>query len=417
MKNAECRSETTERPKGWAGAIRHSLASPKLLSGGGSFAILFSLLCGLLPGQVFGQSSNRWLLVFNTSSAMHDRVKGVESVTWDLLTTAMHGNLRSGDTIGIWTYNNELRADEAPLQNWSPDSAQSIAQNTLEFLSHHRYEKTAAFGDVLANMLRVIKMSDFITVILISDGNDAIQGTPFDEQLNTFCKTNYRAQSKAHMPLITVLRGEHGRLTDKTLNLAPWPVTIPEVPLPVVATAAPKAVTVPKPPPVVPSLVMIGKKSELVEHPPIDDPVEPAAPVAPEPKPEAPKAEAPSPAPAPAPAPAPKVVAEEKTKPDEPPTVAASEPAPPVTPPTATLPASAPATNSWAAKSAEPVVQPAAETATAVPPHEAFSKRNIAIVSGAFAMLVCGLLLLAARRARSSSRASLITRSLDRERK
>jgi hypothetical protein len=243
-----------------------------------------------------------------------------------------------------------------------------------------------------------------------------MQGTPFDAQLNTFYKTNYRAQSKAHMPVITVFRGEHGHLTSKTVNLAPWPVDIPTVPVPIVAkAAAPNAAPVPKPAPVVPSLVMIGKKSELVEHPPVDDPAEPAASVPPEPKPVTPKAEAPSPAPEPAPAP--KVIAEEKTKPAEPPPVAASEPAPPVTPPTETLPANVLATNPPAANPVEPVVQPAVETAVTVPPHEVLSGRNITIVSVAFAVLVCGLLLLTARNARSSSRASLITRSLDRERK
>jgi hypothetical protein len=55
------------------------------------------------------------------------------------------------------------------------------------------------------------------------------------------------------------------------------------------------------------------------------------------------------------------------------------------------------------------------DAAAGVPPKNLFSARNIAIVSVAFAVLVCGLLILGARHARNSSRASLITRSLDRE--
>jgi hypothetical protein len=58
----------------------------------------------------------------------------------------------------------------------------------------------------------------------------------------------------------------------------------------------------------------------------------------------------------------------------------------------------------------------AVETAVAVPPKDLFSVRNIAIVSVTFTLLVCALLLLSVRNARRATRASLITRSLDRER-
>jgi len=405
MKNVDCKNRSARSHLGVGRVIRHS-----------SFVILFGLLCLLLPAKCFAQSSNRWLFVFNTSSAMRDRVRGVEAVTQDLLTTAMHGNLRGGDTIGIWTYNTELHADEAPLQTWYPDAARSIAQNTLEFLNHHPYGKSASFDDVLANMLRVVKMSDVITVILISDGTDPIKGTPFDAQLNRFYKENYRPQKKERMPVITVFRGEKGRITTNTMNLAPWPVDIPTVPPPIIVKAAPRKPAPPAAPaPVVPSLVIIGKKAEVTTNPPTDIPEhagEPAGTVAVEVKPAAPKVETPaekvpsnSPPPAVvsvAPTPAPAAPVAETPKSPEPP---------------ATEAAKVPATNEVSAKWSDAPAHPPAETAAAVPQKSVFSGRNIGIVSVAFAALVCLLLILAARNARRASRASLITRSLDRERK
>ena len=406
MKNADCRNGSARSRLGVGRAIRHS-----------SFVVLLGLLYLLLPARSFGQSSNRWLFVFNTSSAMRDRVRGVEAVTQDLLTTAMHGNLRNGDTIGIWTYNTELHADEAPLQTWYPDAARSIAQNTLEFLSHHPYEKSASFDDVLANMLRVVNMSDVITVILISDGADPIKGTPFDAQLNRFYKENYRPQKKERMPVITVFRGEKGRMTTNTMNLAPWPVDIPTVPPPIIVKAAPRKPAPPAAPaPIVPSLVIIGKKAEITTNPPTDIPEhagELAPPVAVEPKAIAPKAEVSSP-----------VTSAAKTEPTPPPAAAPAEPAraPVVEPPTSNGPAIAeavkiPGTNETAAKWSDAPSPRPAETAAAVPQKSVFSGRNIGIVSVAFAALVCLLLVLAARNARRAGRASLITRSLDREQK
>jgi hypothetical protein len=391
------------------------------------FLILLGIFCLLFPAKGLGQSSNRWLFIFNTSAAMRDRARGVEAVTEDLLTTAMHGNMRSGDTVGIWTYNKELRSEEAPLQIWDPEMADSVTGHTLEFLSRHRYANTAAFGDVLTNMFRVIKISDVITVILVSDGSDPIKGTPFDARLSAFYKKNYQSQKKAHMPVVTIFRGVAGRITTNTLSLAPWPVDMPlipppAVPRPVIAKAAtPKPGPVPNPPPapLVPSLVIIGKKAENVLHPLADYPdVSPPAPTT-------------QPAAAPAqpvtePASAPKVVPGEEPKPAavsvEPVSATASSaPAevPPVEAPKSAEPAMtstsiAPASEPTV-KSAAPSVQPWAKTVATAPPQNLFSARNIAIVSVAFAVGVCGLLLLTARRSRRASQASLITRSLDRE--
>jgi hypothetical protein len=395
-------------------AIRHS-----------SFAIFLGFFCLFFAANSFAQSSNRWLFVFNTSASMRDRTNGMQAITRDLLTTAMHGTMRPGDTIGIWTYSDQLHADEAPLQTWAPNLTPAIAYNTVQFLRQHRYEKTAAFDDVLANMLRVIKISDVVTVILISDGSDSFQGTPFDAKIAAFYKTNSQAQKKAHMPIVTVFRGEKGTMTTNTFAVAPWPVEIPAVPPPPVVVQ-----TVKKPEPVAPpkpvaSLVIIGKKAETTFNPPSDLPehVDQVT------LPSATEQQAPAPAKVevqtPVPEPAPKV--EEKPAPAVAPVVTAPITAPPadsapvavVEPPKSIQPTEVQVTPApiepTAAKAVAPATPQVIEAAT-VPETNLFSVRNIAIVSVTFTLLICALLFLTARNARRASRASLITSSLDRER-
>jgi hypothetical protein len=379
------------------------------------FVIFFGMVSVLLPAKASAQSSNRWLFIFNTSASMRDRTQGIEGITQDLLMTAMHGTIRPGDTIGIWTFNNELHADEAPLQTWYPNTAPAIAQDTVQFLHQHRYEKSAGFGDVLTNMLRVIKMSDVITVILISDGNDPIKGTPFDAQLSAFYRTNYQSQKKAHTPIVTVFRGEKGNITTNTVAIASWPVEIPVVPPPPIVKAVaqkPAAIAPPKP---VPSLVIIGSKAETTFNPPADLPEhvdQPTPPAAVEQKPVETKAEVPVTAPEPKLEEKPKPVA--ATPVPTPTPVVAAEPPKPVQP-AAPIAATVPVTNEPAATVAEPAAP--AQTAVVAPERNLFTVRNITIVSVAFTVLVCVLLLLIARNARNTPRASLITRSLDRERK
>ena len=395
-----------------------------------SSVILLGLFCLLFAATASAQSSNRWLFIFNTSASMRDRSNGVQAVTQDLLSTAMHGNVRPGDTIGIWTYNATLRADEAPLQIWYPNTAPAIAYNTVEFMRRHSYEKTAAFGDVLTNILRVVKISDVITVILISDGTDPISGTPFDANIAAFYKTNSQKQKKAHMPIVTLFRGEGGKLMTNTLTLGPWPIDIPAVPPPrVVAQVAPKPAPVAPAKPV-PSLIVIGKKAETTFNVPADLPDHSgdlpdrpeSAPPQTEPTPAVAKPETQAPAPAPAQVSTPTV--EEKPNPvaatpvasaPTPAPAAAVEPEKPLQ--TAQAPiATTPESTEPATKAVAPAASPIVVEAATAPEKNLFTVRNIAIVSITFTLLVCVLLFLTARNARNASRSSLITRSLDRER-
>lgn len=405
MKNAECRNKAL-RGIG-SRAMRHSL-----------FVILAGIFCLATSTVSFGQSSNRWLFVFNTSSNMRDRSKGLEAVTEDLLTTAMHGNIHAGDSIGIWTFDKQLRADEVPLQTWNPKGATSTAQGIMQFLHAHPYKNSAAFGDVMTNMLRVIEMSDFITIILVSDGNDPVRGTPIDTQLQAFYKNNYQLEKKARMPIITVFRGENGNITTNTVTLAPWPVEIPVVPPPIVAKAVrAKPAPTPPPAPVVPSMIVIGKKVEMTTNVPTDLPDHSGDmpdPIIATPKP----AEVPTPKPEPQPAP------KAEDKPVATPPAAVVEPKPMVAPvaetpkpqPEPETPvASAVVSNASPVKAATPPAQPPVETAMTTPQTNLFSARNIAVVSVAFTVIVCGLLIMSARNARKASRVSLITSSLDRE--
>lgn len=392
--------------------------------------IFLAVVCTFIPVGTFGQSSNRWLFIFETTSSMRHRTNGVMEETQDLLKSGMHGLIHPGDTIGIWTFNDRLHTGEAHLQTWSPELSPKISRLTLEFLSEQQYAKSPNMNDMLTNMLNIVDSSPFITVILFTDGNDPIKGTPFDAQINEVYKAGYRQQKKASMPIVTVLRGVAGEITTNTVTMAPWAPDIPSVPPPPPPVRAKPHPAAPKPPPppAVPPLIYHGEKPESAQPTPQPDGGNNATPVPPsntESNSVAPKAEAPS-APSAsvqsessvvsAAAPAVEPMSSKPIAPAEAqPTVGAvaNQYSEPVTSPSG--PANEPVTTP---KSSNPQSASHADVATAAsaPTEELFSTRNIAIVSVVFAVLVCGLLVMAARRARASQ-ASLITRSLERERR
>jgi hypothetical protein len=417
--------------------------------------------------------SNRYLLVVETSRAMQRRSDGMMKTVQSLLATGMGGQVHKGDTIGLWTFNEELHVGIFPLQQWSPGAHRGIMGKMLNFLSEQKFEKQTSFDKVMTGLSRVINESEFITVILVSDGSEKLQGTPFDDAINEAYKSWRSEQQRARMPFITVLRGKRGKLTDYTVNPAQWPLDMPPLPLELVPPVAQAPAAAPKgPPPVGQSLFLTGKKSQpaqpgpapdVLPQPKFDTP--PAIPgaqiVASEVKPtvntnvQAPSART---EPVSAPVEPSGLVAETtridvdakgpvrpnqetvsvQSKPAVPAPLALSETPKPVAeaprradglPKAAEAPAlrpdaPAPSVTAQAQKNAPtpaPAVtveaKPAAEAAVALPPEPLFNLRIVWIGALLLALVACGFVVKAMKRSRAISHASLITRSLDRNRK
>lgn len=187
--------------------------------------------------------TNRYLLIVETSSVMQNRADGAFRVVADLFTSGMGGQLQRGDTIGLWTFNNELHAGKYPLQGWSPSARTNMAMNALNFLRAQKFEKKPRFDKVTPGLQQVVHGSQYITVIVISSGEAPLKGTPFDAQVNEFYNTWRSQQKSSRMPFIAVLRGQKGQFADCALHWAPWPVDLPPLPAELLAARVVKPVT------------------------------------------------------------------------------------------------------------------------------------------------------------------------------
>lgn len=200
----------------------------------------------------------RVLVIVETSSVMQKRTENVQKLVGEIVFSGLGGDMRSGDTIGLWTFNDELRTGQFPLQRWTKTTRQRVAATVVQFLQQQPFEKTAkpaVFWDALTN---IVARSERITVVIVSSGSDPIIGTPFDESITQNFLKNDDAQRKAKMPFITMLRAYQGKFISFSVNLPPWPMELPEYPKearrapePAVAKPEPGA-TQTLPPPVIP---------------------------------------------------------------------------------------------------------------------------------------------------------------------
>ena len=423
-------------------------------------------------------SAQRWLLIVETSRSMQRRSEAVLQTVQDLLTSGMAGQLRPGDTLGVWTFGDDLYAGRFALQTWSPEAQEDIASRTLSFLKDQKYGKQANFDKVLPALNQVMKDSRLLTVVLVSSGDQKMRGTLFDAQINEFWQKWHAPQQKARMPFVTVLRAKAGQFAEYALNTPPWPTqmprlsqetqtaeAIPQKPLEAPHNPAPRAA---------PPLIISGKKSQSEKAPPPKPeptvvktnapvlvaaapstnnlraanspapvvplvqtaktepaPITPAKPsveVAPKPSSTPllvtpPKAEAvkgPEPKPGEPTPSKPEVAATVQTLPTKPKpaTIEPPKPAPALEPKPAPALApvlAAPATQQVSASALRRRPSSPAQTVAAVPAETLAGHKSIWIAALVFAGIAAGFAVLLLRRSRATPQASLITRSFERK--
>jgi len=210
---------------------------------------LAALSCALLQANGNAQTNtppakaaNRYLLIVETSRAMQERLDPTFHLIGELFTSGMAGQLERGDTIGLWTFNNELHAGKYPLRAWSPGARTNMAMNMINFLRSQKFEKKPGFEKVMPPLQQIVRGSDYITVIVISSGEAPLKGTPFDSQINKYYSDLRYHQKATRMPFIAILRGQKGQFADSAIHAAPWRVELPALPPELVAARAVKPV-------------------------------------------------------------------------------------------------------------------------------------------------------------------------------
>jgi hypothetical protein len=417
-------------------------------------------LAGILLSTALGQAEgppqkrrrmeNRFLFVIDTSAAMRSRTNGVPEAVLGLLQSGIKGELRRGDTIGLWTYSERLSTD-FPMLVWSETDRDDLVDQVRGYLRHLRYEKRSRLETVLPVLRQVIADSERLTVILVFDGSGLIRGTPFDTDINGLLKKYARQFRDVHQPFVTVLAARGGAVFDYTINY-PNAVMVPHTadPVPPPETnALPPVVAVTPPPPTNPpveppppphriEIIMTG--TNLVTHgavpalsaasnvvavaAPAPAPT-PAATPAPTPMPAPTPAAIPTPAPAPTPTPAPTPPLTNAPPPSAPAPVAVQETNPgsaPVTPPQ-TPPPSAPVVSpapvapvAVTTPKPAPAVPPPAPPLVAVAATSPAQQAAMFIMAFSLLTIAVVLVLFLARRSRRKPQSSLISQSIDRSR-
>ncbi|MGO8698824.1 MAG: hypothetical protein ACLQVY_14010 [Limisphaerales bacterium] len=191
---------------------------------------------------------NRFLFIVETSSDMKSRADEVTRAVVGLLNSDLNGELRQGDTIGLWTYSASLHP-EFPMQVWSGEKKEEIAELARQYLRQVRFERLGRLDKVWPALRQAVAKSERLTVIFIYDSDEIMRGTPFDRDINALQKKYRREFHTENLPVVTVLSARGGQFFDYTINY-PGSISLPHTanPLPPPETNAPPVVAAPPPP-------------------------------------------------------------------------------------------------------------------------------------------------------------------------
>jgi hypothetical protein len=194
------------------------------------------------------RSADRFLFIVDTSSSMKPLDNVVRETTFDFIYSGLHGHMTNGDTYGIWLVNNENDTSFA-METWRPKYNVELGARASVHVKEHGFKGKARLDVAIAEAVRILKRVHDLTIVLLSNGETPIAGTPFDEEINARYRELAPVMKKAKLTLNTVLVAQDGAIVAWTVNtpesLIEVPYVAPKPPKPEIAAAKTNTVLAP----------------------------------------------------------------------------------------------------------------------------------------------------------------------------
>jgi len=173
-------------------------------------------------------SSNRFLFIVDTSLAMRPFADAVRETMFDLIYSGVRTHMTNGDTYGVW-----LVADQNdtsfPMETWKSRHAVEGGARVTMHLKERAYKGRARFDVALADATRVVKNIGDLTVVLVSNGETPIAGTPFDAEINAQFRELAPKMKRAKATLNTALVARDGAFVAWAVNSPEYLIEVPSV--------------------------------------------------------------------------------------------------------------------------------------------------------------------------------------------
>ena len=174
-------------------------------------------------------NSNRFLLLLDTSLAMKPLETAQREAMFDLVYSGLRGQMTNGDTYGLWLAG-EKNDTSFPMESWKLKHAVELAAKAAVHVKDRGYKGRGALATALADAKRVVQNVGDLTVVLVSNGETPVQGTPFDEAINARFAELAPVMKQAGVTLNTVLVAQDGEFVAWAVNSPEFLIEMPSLP-------------------------------------------------------------------------------------------------------------------------------------------------------------------------------------------
>jgi hypothetical protein len=172
----------------------------------------------------------RFLFVVDTSSSMKSLDPATRQTVFDLIFSGIDGYMRTGDTFGLWTFAEEVGAGKFPMQVWNSEKPMEGANRAATFVRGQEYKGENRMEELMQRLSAVIRTVGDVNVLLISDGEERMEGTGVDGEINGAYAQRAKERKAARKPFVTTLVAEGGRIVSGTVTLPGETIPLPPRP-------------------------------------------------------------------------------------------------------------------------------------------------------------------------------------------
>ncbi|HMJ89453.1 MAG TPA: hypothetical protein VK530_06535, partial [Candidatus Acidoferrum sp.] len=153
----------------------------------------------------------------------------LSEAVFDLIYSGARGAMTNGDSYGVWLAggNNDTSMG---VDTWKQKFSVELASRIALRVKDRGFKGKPALHTAIIDAVRVAESVGDVVVIISSNGDSPIQGTPFDEQLNARIKQLAPEMQRAKAIVNTVLVAQNGKFVAWAVNSPEFLIIMPDVP-------------------------------------------------------------------------------------------------------------------------------------------------------------------------------------------
>ena len=171
----------------------------------------------------------RFLFIVDTSASMKPVEAAVSEALFDLVYSGVRGQMTNGDSYGIWLIN-EQNDTSFKMDVWKHKYAVESAARAAKHVKERGFRGKARLNEAFADAAVVIKNVEDLHLILISNGETPISGTPFDDIVNLRFREMAPHMKRAKATLNTAFVARDGQIVAWASNTPEFLIDVPQLP-------------------------------------------------------------------------------------------------------------------------------------------------------------------------------------------